>query len=194
MADIIFPEGNEKEFVDIAERIGIKEIYFIYNFKKNADDLKNKIAELQKTTKIKLKIGIIANQQNVLAAKRICDFVIMESSGNDQHIIEKLSPNLVFNFEKSEKRDKLHYRFSGLNQVLCKAAIRKNIVIGFSFSEILHSEPKRRAILLGRMIQNIKLCRKYKVKTLFASFAKKPFDLRDEKELNSLYSLLYRNI
>ena len=190
MPDIIFPKKNESKFIDIAERLATKEIYFIYPYQKSITDLKNKLKELQKTTKIKLSLGLSASPANILKAKNICNFVITESSGKDQNTMEKLHPNLIFNFELSPKKDKPHYRLSGLNQVLCKLASTNNITIGFSFSELLNALPKRRAILLGRMIQNLKFCKKFGSPTLFASFAKKPFEMRSLKDFDSFKRVL----
>jgi len=190
MTDIVFPNKNEEKFIETAERIGTKEVYFIYAYQKNIGELKNKIQELQKATKVKLNLGLIAGSKDILKAKRICNFVIAESSDDDQHVLEKLTPSLMLNFEKSEKRDRFHYRVSGLNQVLCKLAAKNEVVIGFSFSELLNAPKFKRAVLLGRMMQNIRLCRKYKVKTLLASFAKTSFEMRDERILKSLYSIL----
>ena len=190
MPDIAFPNKNEEKFINLAERLNTKEIYFIYNYQKDISQQKNKLKELQKTTKIKLKFGLLAKQQEIIRAKKISSFVIIESSGKDQHTLEKLSPNLIFNFEKSEKKDKPHYRLSGLNQVLCKLAAKNKITIGFSFSELLNSSPQKRQVILGRMIQNLKFCKKYNSSILLASFAKKPFELRSLKNLKSLERLL----
>jgi RNase P/RNase MRP subunit p30 len=43
------------------------------------------------------------------------------------------------------------------------------------------------------MIQNIKLCQKYKVKTVIASFSEKPFDLRSPHDVKSLFAILGMN-
>ena len=72
--------------------------------------------------------------------------------------------------------------------MLCKLAKKNNIAIGFSFNEILKSKEKSK--LIGRMMQNIKLCRKYKVKMVFASFAKNKFEMRAVKDLLSFCRVL----
>ncbi|MBR9692060.1 hypothetical protein GOV06_04710 [Candidatus Woesearchaeota archaeon] len=194
MTDISFPNKNEEKFIKIAKRLHTKELYFIYNYQKDIAKLKHKLQELQKTTKTKLKLGILTSPSEIPRAKKLCDFVITESSQKDQHTLEKLRPKLIFNFEKSEKKDKSHYRISGLNQVLCNLAAQNNITVAFSFSEILNASKKRRIIILGRIIQNLKFCKKYKVNTILASFAKQPFELRDEKTLKAISSVLQKNL
>jgi len=191
MLDITFPNKNEKEFIKVAEKLNIKELYLIYTFQKEITELKINLKKLQNSTKIKLKFGLIAKNTDILKAKKLSNFVITESSDKDQHIMEKFRPNLIFNFEKDPRKDKTHYRLSGLNQVICKIAKINNITIAYSFSELLNN--KKRTILLGRIIQNIRFCKKYKVKTAFYSFAKQPYELRSENSLKSLFRVLEKN-
>ncbi|MBS3159394.1 hypothetical protein J4436_01265 [Candidatus Woesearchaeota archaeon] len=70
------------------------------------------------------------------------------------------------------KKDNLHYRYSGLNHIICKLAKENDIFIGFSLDKI------RDSIELGRVMQNIKLCKKYKNSVCFFTFAKDKFSLR----------------
>lgn len=59
-------------------------------------------------------------------------------------------------------KDRLKERDSGLNQVLCKIAHENNITLAIDFREIEQAEAKERARILSRIIQNIKLIKKYK--------------------------------
>ena len=45
MIDIVFPNGNEKEFISLAEKLGFKALCFVYPKKKD-------LSELQKKTKL----------------------------------------------------------------------------------------------------------------------------------------------
>ncbi len=87
--------------------------------------------------------------------------------------------------------DFLNQRNSGLNQVLAKMAHDNHTAIGFSFSNLLHSQ--ERITAMGRIMQNIKLCRKYKVKMVFASFAKNEMEQRSVQDLKSLARCLGMN-
>ena len=78
-------------------------------------------------------------------------------------------------------KDNLHFRNSGLNQVSCKLARENEIAIGFSFNDVLNSDNK--SLLIGRLKQNTKLCRKFKVKIVLASFAKNKYEMRHAKDL-----------
>jgi len=84
-------------------------------------------------------------------------------------------------------------RRSGLNQVLCKLAAKNNVAIGFDFSYLLNSSGKERARILGRMSQNVRFCKKYKVKMVFSSFARNKYELRSENYLK-IFSKILGNI
>ncbi len=157
MKDIVIAKGNEADFIQMAERLGYDELCFIG---------KADLSKLQKTTKIKL---------STIKA--------VESSDKDRAIIEGKRAELIYDFEKKAKKDAMHYRNSGLNHVLCKLMHDKKISLGISFSTVLNSSKMQRARILGRMMQNIKLARKYKVPVVVASFASEPYQMRDAKDL-----------
>ena len=63
------------------------------------------------------------------------------------------------------RKERLKQRESGLNQVLCKIARDNNIILAFDMKEITQEKDKKtRAEILSRMLQNIKLIRKFKNK------------------------------
>src|SRR3989344_3633957 len=95
-------------------------------------------------------------------------------------IINDKKVNLIINVENSAHKDFMHARNSGLNQVLCKILKERDITVGFSFDAVHNKEGMDRAILLGRMMQNARICRKFKVKTAVIDFQG-----RCEKDLNS---------
>lgn len=84
---------------------------------------------------------------------------------------------LLFRDFKSRK-NKLKQRDSGLNQVLCKLAKENNILIGIDFNIFYEKNEKELSLCAEKMIQNIKLCNKYKVKIiLFNAENKNKYDL-----------------
>ena len=187
--DLVFPKNNEKEFIEIAEKLKNHSLCFVYKFRNRNDFLQNqeKINKLQEKTEIKLFTGLIADSKNISKAKKLAKLVIYKSTGNDRHAIEKSKVNVVFDLETIATKDSMHHRNSGLNHVLCRLANKNNIMIGFSFSTILNTEGIIRSQILGRLMQNIRLCRKYNVKTIIASFAEKPYDLRSYPDLKSVF-------
>jgi len=115
--------------------------------------------------------------------RRLKKIVIAEGGSLNRLMIEQKLIDILVNPEKGIERDFLHSRNSGLNQVLCRLAKQNKSVIGFSFSAFLNCEGEVRAMLLGRMMQNVRLCRKYKVKIILGSFAKNEFELRNRDAL-----------
>lgn len=70
-------------------------------------------------------------------------------------------PSLAFRKDFSKQRD------SGFNQVLAKIAKKNEIIIGVNLDEVINSNKKEKAKILGRIKQNISLCKKNKLKITF---------------------------
>src|SRR3989344_8241198 len=82
--------------------------------------------------------------------------------------------DFIYGLEKISEKDSLHQRASGLNQVYCKLAVKHKIAVAFNLSDILKA--KNKAVILGRIMQNIRLCRKYKVKMIIISLAEDKYE------------------
>ena len=82
--------------------------------------------------------------------------------------VENKKVDVLLSPEKGRKEDYLYVRNSGLNHILCKLANKNKVAVGFNFCDVLDS--KSREILIGRMMQNIRLCRKFKVDMVFDCF------------------------
>jgi hypothetical protein len=174
MHDIVFPQGNEEEFIKIAEKLGIKSLTFVYS------DAKQFYA---KKAEIKYDCAALCQPPKIpsLKSKKI-PFLCPAS----RDAIERGAP-LVFAFETTEDKDHTHYRRSGLNQVLCKLATQKKTSIGFSLHTLLSVEGRKRATIMGRIMQNIIFLRKYKTNVKIASFATNPYEMRAPSEITSLF-------
>ena len=107
-------------------------------------------------------------------------------------VLEKFSPDFVFGIESIAGKDSMHFRHSGLNQVLCKLAESKKTIIAISLKQI--NDSKEKSKLLGRIIQNIRLCRKYKVTQAIVSFAQHPYEMKSATDLISLGISLGMNV
>lgn len=189
MIDIVTPNNNEEEFIKIAEKLGYKELLFLYNFEEYTEKQQNRKTA---NSKIKISHGILANERNIQKInskfKNKNAFVAIKGSMNNREIIERPYASLIFSLEESGRKDFMHQRGSGLDHILAKSAHDKNVAIGFSLNSLLNSKNKH--IILGRMMQNIRLCRKYKVKTIIASFAVKPYQMRSPYDVISLFAIL----
>lgn len=95
--------------------------------------------------------------------------------------------HVLFDFETDTRDDFLHHRASGLNQVLCKLAKKKDSIIAFNFNSILTAADFFQSKIIGRMQQNIRFCRKYKIPMLPLTFASSPFEMRSALDLGAFF-------
>lgn len=140
----------------------------------------------------KIKMNVLPMEKTLIKAENIKQlksklnkaqgFVIVDV--NDEKILRAIindrKVRVLINVENSSHKDFMHARNSGLNQVLCKILKERNIIVGFSFDSVYNKDGMERAILLGRMMQNVNLCRKFKVKMAVVDFLG-----NKEKDLNS---------
>jgi len=155
--DIVIPNGNEKELLKEAKKLGVK-IYFLY----------------EKKSKETVKPYILVNKKDKDSKFLFCT--------PERKNFENKKTDFIYGFETLEKKEHYHYRKSGLDQVLCKLAKEKDITIVFDFSK-LYSKNKEQ--VLGRMMQNARLCKKYGVKTVVFSFAKNPKRIQNPSDLDA---------
>jgi RNase P/RNase MRP subunit p30 len=119
------------------------------------------------------------------------DKLIVVQGGDDKvnrQAVSSKGVDILLDPHCGRRRDFMHQRNSGLNHVLCKLAKQNKVAIGFSFFSILHAKQQGR--LMGRMMQNIKLCRKYKVPMVIASFAQNKWELRNPTDLQAFFRVL----
>ncbi|MBU0666775.1 MAG: hypothetical protein ABIC91_06560 [Nanoarchaeota archaeon] len=177
--DIVIPKkGEEEKFVEVAKLLGTKGLIFIYG---ELDRINLKKVKAFSSKDFFVKTGFIMKDlKNISGLKK--DFDYLFSNGERAHI-ENKHTDFVFETEKTNPKDSMHYRNSGINQIHAKLLKEKNIVFCFSFNEVLNASDKPK--IFGRMMQNVMIAKKYKIKTLFASFARNPMELRSKKDLET---------
>ncbi len=181
MIDIVFPEKNEQEFFGMAQKLGYSELVLVYPSIEAAKKAPNAPAGLE------VKAAVIAEPKKAYQLRSNGFMVFVKCSEQDRIVLERGSADVLFSAESTQPKDYIHQRGSGLNHVLCALARKNNVAIGFSFSDVLASSGSQRAQLIGRMMQNIMLCRKYKVRMLIGSFAKDPWKMRSPHDLVSFF-------
>lgn len=177
--DVLMPENNEAELLKFAEKLGFKEIIFLYT------DLSKK-PENVSSKKIKiLTAGLVVNPKDADNAARNFDLVFGTAQ---RSLFESKKINYLINAEIDSKKDFLYQRRAGLDDVMCRTAKEKNKIVVFNVGLISGKEADN--ILYARMMQNAKMCRKYKVKTLVATFARSPLYMRAPKDLDGTARIL----
>ena len=198
MIDLVFPqqtlEANEEAFITVAEKLEHSGLLFLYE--KVDKQVVERIKKLQQKTQLKLFIGLKKTSANLdhrienLPIFPDLNLIVAEGPDHARHCIEKLDVQLVYNLETSLRGDAPKQPQSGFNHILATIAHEKNKIWGLSFSLLLASRGMKRTQLLGRIKQNIKLCRKYKVQMCFASFATHPYQMRAWRDLVSVGQIL----
>jgi len=181
--DIVTPKNNEEEFIELALRLGYKKLYLLYDFDKYQN-------QKPKAFDFGLETGFIVNPKNINKAANRFNLLVAKSSEQDRFFIESGKIRLIYGFEETQKKDYLHQRASGLNHTLCELCKENNVAVGLAYSPLSNEDNLRTSLIMGRMMQNIKLCQKYKVKTVIGSFSDKPFDMRSPHDIISLFSIL----
>ena len=116
---------------------------------------------------------ILIQEDNFDRARKLIkdntDKKIIFTSDDDElnrKILEKENIQiLLLNMEK--RKDFQKQRNSGLNHVLAKLAKKKEIIIGINLDEIIKTSEKEKARILARVMQNIRICNKNKLKMKF---------------------------
>jgi hypothetical protein len=168
-----------KEKDDIAELnfdLGFNDIFFLE---------KDFVLVTGKSKKEYLKNIKIAKKKKLLVLAK------PETEELLRFLIERTEVDLIFGMEKINPKDSVHFPRGGLDQVICKLAADNNKILAFSFNDILNSKDNLvRAKLMNRIRFNIKLCKKYKVKTFFSNFAKDKMEMRSFNDLKAFWSCL----
>jgi len=183
MEDIVVPSGNEKELAQMAERLGISSLVFLYPF--------GKVPKTAPVISIPVRIGVIAHPDQVPMARKQAQFVVVESSELDRLVVERREvPDMIVGLERVAVKEKLHQRASNLDHVSGKLYKQKGVSIGVSLRELVRLSPRERAVALGRIQQNVRFARKFGVGVVFASFARLPSELRSPHDIASLVRVL----
>ena len=192
-ADIVLPKGNESEFLEIAAKLGIKKLYFAYDFNEFFSKNMQKRLDSIKNNSVSFEAVFIISPVNINKASKQSKGLIAKSSDKDRIMVENKKLRIIYSFEQQARKDYLHQRASGLNHILCVLAEKNNVAIGFSYGDLIGSSKEQSPIIKGRMMQNIRLCQKYKNKTIIASFSENPFRLRPFHDLASMFRLMGMN-
>ena len=138
-----------------------------------------------------VKINRINSMNNI---RRLNEYInVAEGCNLNREILSSKNIDILVSPEKNRIEDFLHHRNSGLNHILCNLAKKNRIAIAFSFNEVLKSNGVERAKIIGRMQQNVRLCRKYKVEMIIASFATNKYEMRSLNDLKSFGAVIGMN-
>ncbi|MFO8015538.1 MAG: RNase P subunit p30 family protein [Candidatus Woesearchaeota archaeon] len=182
MIDVIRPRNNEKDLISMAEKLGYSGLCFLYD----RPDRKTRdlVAGLQKSTGLKLYIGSGRASPNA-------DLVFTDiNDKNPRQAMEDGNVDAVHGFEKIRARDRTNQRISGLDTVLCRIAAQKGKIYCVDFGSMIGMSGSARANAMGKLRQNLMLCRKYRIRVAIASFASGPMMMRNPLDLSAFLAVL----
>jgi RNase P/RNase MRP subunit p30 len=170
--DIVRPKDNEQEFLKMAKLLGYDSLIFLYEDASKAKSIKSDIKTYSALLSDKLPRKALLNI----------------SDSDDRKLIEKSRIDILFNQETYHRKDSMHFRYSGLNHINAKMMAENDIIYAISFNSILRA--KERPKLLGKIMQNVMLCQKFKAKISIFSFAKTPYEMRAPKDMLGIFKIL----
>ena len=192
--DICLPEGNEKELIERAKQLGYSEVVFLYTFssRKELQEQKKKFPNQ--------KIGVYIKAIKPNDLKKVEQFYLdadmIAVSAQDETVVRLAADNpridLLFEVASASGKDSLHYRNSGMNNVIVNIAKKSKQAYGLSFRYFLEHESYARAKILGREMQNVQLSRR-KNPIILASFSRDIWQIRNPNDLQSIGKLLGLN-
>ncbi len=166
---------ESEELLELSKRLGFSKTLFLGKdfVLVKGGSRKEVLKEIKKGKKKKLLVVVKPENEEVL-----------------RFVLEKTEADMIFGQESINPKDSMHFRRGGLDQIICRIAAERNKTIGFSFKEILKAEGKERSKLIGRIMFNVKICKKYGVKILFGNFSENKWELRGKYELKAFENIL----
>ena len=177
--DVVIPQNNEKELIDMAVQLGLSGLVFL------STDINYICSVTDNPIEIR-KAYILKDVSEVNKARKRFDMVFAYA---ERRFFES-GADYIIRAELSDRKDSFHYRNTSLNQVHAKLAKHNKISIVFNFDILLNSDFKSKQFFLGRMMQNAVLVKKYKLGRESFSLAKRPEQMRSRTILDAFKKIL----
>lgn len=195
MTNLFFIGKINKKIEEIAKEKGYNAVYFI----KEIFSVDNKSFEDSKEYN-----SCIINIENLENLRKAIDksqsrfkfiFVLGSDNAINRVALENRKVSGLISPEFNRKFDYVHYKNSGLNQVLAKIAKSEGKMLvedlGFLKSEF---SKKIKSQILGRIMQNYALSRKYKFNFILTFIAENAKEIMKTKDIQEFYDGLMIDI
>jgi RNase P/RNase MRP subunit p30 len=167
--------------LDLSRSLGHRELLLLFT-KHDRKNLELMSVLRKEHAGLMLRSGIFIRDQNqVRAMRKQYDAVVTPCR---REFFETSAVMHILDCEDGNRPDFLHHRNSGLNQVLLALANKKGHVILSTLSQLL--DAKHPEVPLGRMAQNARWCRKFKVPYHVVSGARTRWEQRGKEDLKAL--------
>jgi RNase P/RNase MRP subunit p30 len=193
MIDVVLPHGNEKELIERAQVLGYKHLILAYSSYSQHAAMHQRSPRKNSNicTIYSLYLSTSQKEEILKQTKKVVQQNgLVFTSGRDnlfnRYVLDKTPVHALTDLEYVHPSDHTHYRRSGADQVLCSIAHNTKKIFITTLAALDHIAPHRRPLILGRIIQNIRLAQKYKVPYFFASFASTPSQMKGAHDVKSL--------
>ncbi|RME78274.1 hypothetical protein D6774_01665 [Candidatus Woesearchaeota archaeon] len=176
MIDIVLPSGNESSFIEIARRIGVRKLCFLY------ERIPSNTYQAPKD--IEIITGLLCSEKDIHKNKGKADVLFLKNPS--RKAVEQGIVDCIYGLEDTPK-DYIHQRGSGMNHIWAKIMAEKGVIYAFDIS-LLKSKP----VVWARMKQNMKLCKKYGVGFRICSFAMLPHQMISADQMKAIEQELLR--
>lgn len=177
--DVCFPNKNEKDFINVANKLKTKGLVFVYTNKETSQK------SFVKSGKLKTYSGLLLNEKN----KQSGSFDVVFT--NNFIAVKKSHKKTVYFYDNPNEKHSFHAPLKSINQVIIKDIQKNNAMVALSFHYLLNCKKNPRIFEELKFI--VKLCEKYNVKMCIASFARLPIELRSKIDLISMARFLGMN-
>jgi RNase P/RNase MRP subunit p30 len=150
-------------------------------FFKNSDKNIISVNPIDAKTPLELRKKINASKEKLILVIGNNESVIGEAVANKR-------VDILLDPTSGGYKDAMHYRHAGLNIEFCRSAHKNEVAIGFSFEKLF--EKSNRAQHIGRTIQNVKMCRKYKLDVVLANFSFFEKRIRDVQTIKAFGNII----
>lgn len=168
----------------LARELGHKEILLL--FQKDSKDNQELIKKIREDAAPRVESAILISTQNqAKSLRKNYDHIIAPCK---REFFENKNVDFILEPESGSRKDFIHHRNSGLNQVLLKLcqATSKREAKGIIATLSLLRGARRPSEILGRMLQNARWCEKYKVAYHVTSGARTAMEQRSAPDLAAL--------
>jgi hypothetical protein len=180
--DLVFPKHDEKKFSQTAKSLSITRLVCLYGTIEDINKSENDIIHKMLFVDTPSKASALRLTQRSLQLG-ISSIVQGRDEKFNRFVIERTPALALANVEQFHSKDHLHFRRSGLDQVLCKLLAREGKGVLVSLRSLLDNG---RSKYLGRVQQNVSFCNKYNIPYGIVSFAQTVEGMRGSYDLRSL--------
>ncbi len=186
--DYVFPNKNEQQFIHMAEHLGLHELTLVYPYQ-GAKEAREHILP---TGTLKLTLGFLCKAVDLGKQLPPGAVRITQADQNLRTMLEQHEHVHFYGAEKIFPKDGFHHRYSGLDPVLCALMQQHHHSYLLNLSHIIEAKEQHRALILGRMKQNLLLCRRFRVDYSVVTFAQTPYGMRSPHDIASFSTFLHK--